>query len=246
MPFPFPRLFRALRKRKSDPPPTSHLVRVGCSRSRGPVSSQAASRRAKAGVEHSYRAAEGTSNTMRSTQLLSVTTATFMAMLSGCASTKHWFEEPFYEIELRDPQKVLSGPNARLNVVAHSNPRACMTPADLCFSDAEQIYRVDSLLHGARDGWLLASPDIRAPHNEIKRYVFEFHFHQPQNSDTWSDWMPVDFMLVGGNGDWHLIYKTGRESRLQPPEDTGLQMRHRTTSWDKIEARSSHKSPDDS
>lgn len=61
-------------------------------------------------------------------------------------------------------------------------------------------------------------------------YVFEFRFQRPRNPSSWSEWMPVRFLTVG-SVEWDLIYKTGREVRLQAPRNTGLLMRHRTTTW---------------
>jgi len=153
-----------------------------------------------------------------------------VAILTSCTSNRHWYEEPFYEIEVRDPKGVLSGGNAQLTVASRPHPMSSSARASTYFSEKEQIYRIERLIHDERNGWLLASPDIRAPYSEVRRYVFEFQFHRPKNPSSWSNWMPVSFITIGSS-DWDLIYKTGREERFPPPDNTGLLMRHRTTTW---------------
>ena len=164
------------------------------------------------------------------------------ALLASCASNKHGFEEPKYEIEVRDPQGLLSGINAQLSVASRPHPMESSARASTFFSEEGQVYRIESLLHDQRNGWLLASPNIKAPFSEVERYVFEFRFQKPGNPSSWSDWMPVTFLTIGRDSR-DLIYKTGREERLPPPPNTGLQMRHRTTTWPERRDRQPHPNP---
>ena len=89
-------------------------------------------------------------------------------LLVGCASDDPWFKHPFYEIEVRDPKGVLSGRNAQLTVSSRPDPMSSSARARTKYSEADQTYRIESLLHERRQGWLLASPDITAPYHEVK------------------------------------------------------------------------------